>query len=227
MHRLLLTPILGSLLFLLSSLSVYDTVWKVGRRRTRVVSTVRRRRELSARRARAAREFPTEREDDFAWNMQARFSPPRPRLHFFTLFPLYPARPRLYNIDTQLLYIQFARFPRSLRNTGFSPRGFSCSSLYTRVGYGIVVYNHGSGFICATSHLSLPPFFSTFHGFSFLSLECPPPRVPLLSLPVPGMDYSRNIRFLSKVMKQYLETFIGKRSFRVLLLILINNIWEN
>lgn len=115
---------------------VYDTVWKVERRRTRVVSTVRRRRELSARRARAARELPTEREDDFAWNMQARFSPPRPRLHFFTLFPSYPARPRLYNIDTQLLYIQFARFPRSLRNTGFSPRGFSCSSLYTRyMGY--------------------------------------------------------------------------------------------
>lgn len=71
MHRLLLlTAIIDSLLFLLlhhllSSLSMSHCM-EVQCRRTRVLSTVRRRRELSASRARAARELPTEREDDFA-----------------------------------------------------------------------------------------------------------------------------------------------------------------
>ena len=90
MHRLLLlTAIIDSLLFLLlhhlllSSLSFslslsMSQCMEVQCRRTRVLSTVRRRRELSASRARAARELPTEREDDFAWNMQTRFSLLRP-----------------------------------------------------------------------------------------------------------------------------------------------------
>lgn len=142
-------------------------------RRTRVVSTVRRRRELSARRARAARELPAEREDDFAWNMQARFSPPRPRTallypFFFFFFSLVSGSAKtLYNIDTQLLYIQFARFPRSPRNTGFSPRGFS-SALPSTQARGVITT--GSGFICAYEPSVFASTFLYFSRFSFFPL---------------------------------------------------------
>lgn len=118
MHRvtlLLAASIVQLSLLFLSSLprSLLVSVWQPAhrgpaRRRTRVLSTVRRRRELSATRARAAREPPTEREDDFAWNMQAPgFSPPRPPFYFsFFLSFFFPSVPgsiiHLDSIDSSL-----------------------------------------------------------------------------------------------------------------------------
>lgn len=118
-----------------------------------MVSTVRRRRELSARRARAARE-PNVR--TILHEICRPVSLLR-RVHGCTLlypfFPSYPARPRLYNVHSTSVY---SVCTVSLRNTGFSPTGFSCSFYYTRVGT-------STAHLCATSHLSLPPpYFSRF-----------------------------------------------------------------
>lgn len=123
---------------------------------------------------------------------------------FFFFFPLVSGSAKtLYNIDTQLLYIQFARFPRSPRNTGFSPRGFS-SALPSTQARGVITT--GSGFICAyepSVFASTFLYFSRFSFFSSSSSNALPPlllRVPLFTpllcyCPVPGMDYSRNISF--------------------------------
>lgn len=87
---------------------------------------------------------------------------------FFFFFSLVSGSAKtLYNIDTQLLYIQFARFPRSPRNTGFSPRGFS-SALPSTQARGVITT--GSGFICAYEPSVFASTFLYFSRFSFFPL---------------------------------------------------------
>lgn len=102
---------------------------------------------------------------------------------FFLFFPLVSGSAKtLYNIDTQLLYIQFARFPRSPRNTGFSPRGFS-SALPSTQARGVITT--GSGFICAYEPSVFASTFLYFSRFSFFPL----PRRMLPASPPPCTSF--------------------------------------
>lgn len=154
MHRLL--PILASSLSLPPSLLFPRMTLsrKVEGRRTRVVSTVRRRRELSARRARAARE-PNVR--TILHEICRPVSLLR-RVHGFASLPFFPPRIRLGQdsiIYTPLLYIQFARFPCGTL-VSLQP-GFPAHTRDTT--------NHGSS-VCYEPSVFVSPLLFTVFLFS-------------------------------------------------------------